>query len=148
MGIEILKTGVSRLLSALTRFSMVLHLSPAELQSMNGLERYCARHIAAVNDITSWEKEVRASQSGHHEGSVLCSAVKVVTEEMGVGVEAAKRMLWLMTREWERVFDGMTREILGAGCDQAVKDYMRGLEYQMSGNELWSLTTLRYHDLA
>ena len=137
----------SSLLSALMRFSMDLHLSPAELRYMNRLERYCARHISAVNDITSWEKEVEASQSGHHEGSVLCSAVKVVMEETGVGVEPAKKMLWLMTREWEEVFNGIVRERLEAGCGQAVKDYMQGLEYQMSGNERWSLTTLRYHDL-
>ena len=28
---------------------------------------------------------------------------------------------------------------------QTVKDYMKGLEYQMSDNELWSNTTLRYN---
>jgi aristolochene synthase len=137
----------SRLLSALMLFSMDLHLSSAELRSMKYLERYSARHISAVNDITSWEKEVKASGSGHHEGSVLCSAVKVAMEEIGVGVEPAKRMLWLMAREWEEVFNGIVRERLEAGCGQAVKDYMQGLEYQMSGNERWSLTTLRYHDL-
>lgn len=79
---------------------------------------------------------------------MLCSAVKVVMEETGVGVEAAKRMLWLMTREWEGVFDGMAKERLEAGCGQVVMDYMKGLEHQMSGNELWSLTTLRYRVLA
>jgi len=126
---------------------MDLHLSHAEVKSMDRLERYSARHISAVNDITSWEKEVRASQMGHHEGSVLCSAVKVVMEETGVGVEAAKKMLWLMTREWEEVFNGIVRENLESECGQVVEDYMRGLEYQMSGNELWSLTTSRYHDL-
>ncbi len=68
-------------------------------------------------------------------------------EETGVGVEAAKKMLWLMTREWEEVFNGIVRENLESECGQVVEDYMRGLEYQMSGNELWSLTTSRYHDL-
>ena len=114
---------------------------------MNRLERYCARHISAVNDILSWEKEYKASQLGHREGSVLCSAVKVVMDETGVGVEAAKRVLWLVTREWEGVFDGIVQDRLEAGCGQAVKEYMRGLECQMSGNEMWSLSTLRYHDL-
>ena len=125
---------------------MDLHLSRSELQSMGRLQRYCARHISAVNDITSWEKEVKASQSGHHEGAVLCSAVKVVMEELGVDVEPAKRMLWLLTREWEEIFSGIVREKSEAGCGHAVKDYMKGLEYQMSGNELWSLTTRRYSD--
>ena len=129
------------------RFSLNLHLSPLELRSMDRLERYGARHISAVNDIMSWEKEVKASQSGHREGSVLCTAVKVVMDETDVAVEAAKKVLWLVTREWEGVFDGIVRERLDAGCSQAVKDYMQGLEFQMSGNELWSSTTLRYHDL-
>ena len=78
---------------------------------------------------------------------MLCSAVKVVMDETGVGVEAAKRVLWLVTREWEGVFDGIVQDRLEAGCGQAVKEYMQGLECQMSGNEMWSLSTLRYHDL-
>ena len=113
---------------------------------MDLFECYCARHISAVNDITSWDKELKASQLGHHEGSVLCTAVKVVMDETDVGVDAAKKVLWLVTREWERIFDGLVRERLEAGCKPAVKDYLQGLEYQMSGNELWSLTTMRYHD--
>ena len=129
------------------RFSLDLHLSPSELHSMDRLERYCARHISAVNDIMSWEKEVKASQSGHQEGAILCTAVKVVMDESGIDVEAAKKVLWIVTREWEGVFDGIVSERLEAGCRQAVKDYMQGLEFQMSGNELWSTTTLRYHDL-
>lgn len=129
------------------RFTLDLHLSRSDLESMGRLECYAARHISAVNDIMSWEKEVKAAGSTHHEGSVLCTAVKVVMDETGVGEEAAKKMLWLVTREWERVFDGIVKEKLGSGCSQAVKDYLQGLEYQLSGNELWSLTTLRYRDV-
>lgn len=129
------------------RFSMELHLDPTELRSMSRLERYCARHISAVNDIQSWEKELITSEASDAEGVVLCSAVKVVMDETGVDTDAAKRMLWLVTREWEGVFEGIVRDMLEAGCGSAVKGYMQGLEYQMSGNEAWSLTTARYHDL-
>ncbi|KAL8699839.1 MAG: hypothetical protein Q9201_005771 [Fulgogasparrea decipioides] len=139
--------GFARLLSALMRFSLDLHLSPSELRWMDRLERYCARHISAVNDIMSWEKELKASQSIHHEGSVLCTAVKVVMDETGVDVAAAKKMLWVVTREWEGVFEDLVKERLEAGCGQAVRYYMQGLEHQMSGNELWSSTTLRYNNL-
>ncbi len=31
------------------------------------------------------------------------------------------------------------------GCSEATKAYMKGLEYQMSGNEQWSKTTRRYN---
>ncbi|MCJ1344096.1 hypothetical protein MMC31_002299 [Peltigera leucophlebia] len=137
------------LLSSLMCFTLDLHLTPEESASMEILERYCARHISIVNDIMSWEKEVKAAQSGHHEGSVLCSAVKVLADETSLEPEAAKRILWYIARELERYFDGIVMKSLAApqGCSQMVKDYMRGLEHQMSGNETWSRTTLRYNDL-
>lgn len=138
----------SRLLSALMCFTMDLRLDGVDLGSLGRLERYCGRHISAVNDILSWEKEVRAAEaSDSAEGAALCSAVKVVMEETGVGVEAAKRVLWQVTREWEGVFEGLVEEMLQAGCGAAVRGYMQRLEYQMSGNEAWSLSTARYHDL-
>lgn len=81
------------------RFTLDLHLSSSDLESMDRLECYAARHISDVNDIMSWEQEVKASESMDHEGSTLCTAVKVVMDETGVGVEAAKKMLWIVTRE-------------------------------------------------
>ncbi|KAI9787986.1 MAG: hypothetical protein M1816_007290 [Peltula sp. TS41687] len=129
------------LLSALMRFCLDLHLSPAELESMVELEIYCARHISVVNDIMSWEKELKAAQSGHREGSVLCTAVKVMADETCLSVPAAKRVLWHMVREWEKAFRGLCAERLAApeDCGHSVRDYIRGLEHQMSGNEVWSL---------
>ncbi|KAB8208292.1 hypothetical protein BDV34DRAFT_222755 [Aspergillus parasiticus] len=85
------------------------------------LERNCSKQISVVNDIWSWEKEVRASQSDF---------------------AATKRLLQAMVEEWNQ----LTAEQLGAGCRPAVKLYMKGLEYQTSGHELWSRTTLRYVD--
>lgn len=51
-----------------------------------------------------------------------------------------------MVREWELVHNAMRESLLDApdGCSQTVRDYLRGLQYQMSGNELWSRTTPRY----
>ena len=125
---------------------MDLHISPAELATVVALERNCAKHISVVNDIYSWEKEVLAAQNGHSEGSALCSAVQVVSQEGKVGIEASKRVLWSFVREWEFQHEVLAAERIHSpeGCSQAVKDYIKGLEYQMSGNELWSKTTLRY----
>ncbi|OCL11144.1 Aristolochene synthase [Glonium stellatum] len=136
------------LLSALMRFSMDIHLSAGELESMAPLERNCAKQISVVNDIYSWEKELHASENGHREGSALCSAVKVLADETMLDIPATKRVLWSMAREWEFVHDKMCAEKLASpeGCSRAVQDYMKGLEYQMSGNELWSKTTPRYID--
>ncbi|KAI1267664.1 Aristolochene synthase [Xylariaceae sp. FL1019] len=135
------------LLSALMRFSMGLRLSADELHGMKALEANCAKQLSVVNDIYSYEKEVEASRTGHKEGAFLCSAVKVLAEETKLGIPATKRVLWSMTREWETVHDHIVAEKIASpgGCSEAAKAYMRGLEYQMSGNEQWSKTTRRYN---
>lgn len=76
------------------------------------------------------------------EGSILCSSVKVMADEANVSVEAAKRILWSMCREWELVHFAEVEKLWGYKED--IVTYCKGLEYQMSGNELWSRSTLRY----
>jgi len=120
-----------RLLSALMRFSMGLSMTPEELNSVKDVDVNCAKHISVINDIFSWDKELLASRTGHQEGSALCSSVQVLAEEAHLSTEASKRILFNMCREW-------------AGLREEVMRYMDGLEYQMSGNELWSQSTLRY----
>ena len=131
-----------RLLSALLHCSVNIHLSSLELAEV----RNCAKHISIVNDTYSHEKELKASQIRQEEGSYLCSAVKVMAEEINLDVAAAKRVLWTIVREWERMHEDLVKErtYTPRGCTQAVKDYMKGLEYQRSGNEQWSKTTRRY----
>ncbi|KAL4922808.1 isoprenoid synthase domain-containing protein [Aspergillus aurantiobrunneus] len=107
--------------SALMRFSMGLNLTPSELAAMKPLEKNCSKQFSVLNNVYSWGKE-----------------------STGLGVEASKRVLLVMTREWERVHDEMVGGLEAGGCSQAVRTYVRGLEYQMSGNEYWSQTTLRY----
>jgi aristolochene synthase len=66
-------------------------------------------------------------------------------EEIGLSVEPTKRVLWQMVREWETLHDALVETISLEGPVAAeLRLYMKGLEYQMSGNELWSMTTLRY----
>lgn len=135
------------LLSALMRFSMAIHISEEELKSVTASERNCSKHISVINDIYSWEKELIASETLHQEGAVVCSAVQVVADEANLSTDASKRALWAFVREWELVHDELRakREASPEGCSDAVKAYMKGLEYQMSGNKLWSQTTLRYN---
>lgn len=126
---------------------MGLNMTQKELSGMTALERNCSKQISIVNDIYSWEKELRASQAGHQEGSVLCTAVKIVADSTSLDIEGSRRVLWSMVREWEDMHNDMVSGELAEGCSQAAKDYMTGLEYQMSGNELWSRTTPRYNQL-
>lgn len=128
------------------RFSMGISLNARELESMVPLERNCSKQISVVNDIFSWDKELKVSKTGHQEGSALCSAVQVLATESNLGIPAAKRVLWSMVKEWELVHDQFFAERMESadGCSRNVELYMKGLEYQMSGNELWSKTTPRY----
>ena len=129
------------------RFSMSLSMTPEDLTGMTALERNCSKHISIINDIYSWEKELRASQTGDEEGSVLCTAVKILADGTCLSIEGSKRILYAMAREWEYTHNEMVMKKISEGCGQASKAYMKGLEYQMSGNELWSRTTPRYHKL-
>ena len=140
-----------RLLSALMKFSMGLNLPSAQQELVRPLEQNCSRHISIVNDIYSFEKELKASLTMSEEGAVLCSAVKLVSDEAGMGIEAAKRVLWSMVREWEKIHDSLARDVcsseVGEGGTERLCNYVKGLELQMSGNEIWSRTTPRYHNV-
>ncbi|POS78599.1 aristolochene synthase [Diaporthe helianthi] len=137
------------LLSALMRFAMNLNVTPEELLSIQEIEMNCSKHISVVNDIYSWEKELKASQTGHKEGSALCSSVSVLSEEANLEYSASKRVLWVMCREWEFVHEELVARRLSSRdpCSANLRAFMKGLEYQMSGNEAWSETTPRYHSV-
>jgi len=126
---------------------MGLRLLGAQQKLVRQLEHNCSRQISVVNDIYSFEKEYKASLTRNAEGAVLCSAVKLVSDEAGMDVEAAKRVLWSMVREWEEIHDSLAREACSTevGKGEVMIKYVKGLEFQMSGNELWSMTTPRYH---
>lgn len=130
------------------RFAMELHVSPDELASIQEIEQNCAKHLSVVNDIMSWDKEYLAYQTGHPEGSALCSAVQVLSQETTLSYAACKRVLWVMCREWEHQHALLESRRFADGslpCRENLGLYIKGLEYQMSGNELWSLTTQRYN---
>ena len=130
------------------RYSMKLSISETELELCKPVERNCAKHISVINDIYSFEKEVTAAKSGHQEGGALCSSVQIMSDESDLSIPASKRVLFQLCREWEAVHQQMVTEREGSGkCTSAMSVYMKGLEYQMSGNEQWSLTTKRYNDV-
>ena len=131
------------------RFSMNLHLSDADFASVVEIEKNCGQHISIINDIFSFEKELLASKTAHKEGGILCSAVPIFSEETALSTSAAKRVLYCLCREWEYVHRELVAKRIASpdGCSEVVEAYMNGLEYHMSGNEQWSQTTKRYHDV-
>jgi len=126
---------------------MGLHVTPDEIASVQPLEKNCAKHLSVLNDVMSWDKEYMQSQTGHPEGSAICSAVQVLSDETSLPYESSKRVLWALCREWEHrhvflVKERWRQDLLGVSENVAL--YIKGLEYQMGGNEVWSRTTLRY----
>ena len=128
------------------RFSMGLKIDKAELDVARPVERNCSKHISVLNDIYSYDKELIAAKTGHEEGAVLCSSVQILAREADIDVIAAKRVLWSMCREWERCHQKLVTKIEKEEqqASPALWAYLKGLEYQMSGNEKWSESTLRY----
>ena len=124
------------------RFVLNLSLTPPELDLVHEVDLNCAKHISVVNDIYSYDKEVRQALSCAEEGSALCSSVPVICHECNVDAAASKRILWSMCREWERVHVRLVEEMKDERREVLI--YCKGLEYQMSGNEMWSKGTKRY----
>ena len=78
----------------------------------------------------------------------MCSAVRGLGE-INFDIEATKRVLWVMIREWELIHTRPHADLLTSinGCREAIEEYIKGVEYQISGNEEWCETTLRYRIL-
>ncbi|KAI0109098.1 Aristolochene synthase in complex with 12,13 Difluorofarnesyl diphosphate [Nemania sp. FL0031] len=132
------------LLGALMRFAMALEVSPEELAIARPADMTCSKHLSVINDIWSYEKEYIASQTLHDEGAVLCTCVGIMSKDTDLRIPAAKRVLYAICREWELVFKQEVADILSVCDTPTMRAYLDGLELQMSGNELWSRTTLRY----
>ena len=128
------------------RFSMGLKIDKSELATARTVEKNCSKHISVLNDIYSYDKEVITAKTGHQEGAVLCSSVQILAREADIDPIAAKRVLWSMCREWERCHKKLVAKIEKEQqqASPALRAYLKGLEYQMSGNEKWSESTLRY----
>ncbi|KAF2020313.1 terpenoid synthase [Aaosphaeria arxii CBS 175.79] len=131
-------------LSGIMRFGMGLEMSPEELELIKPAEENCMKHVSVLNDICSFEKEVLAAKDGFDLGA-MCSSVPICMEMMDVNEEQAKRVMWEMIRAWEVRHFEIRDEILRKNPSPALAAYIKGLEYQMSGNELWSLLTPRYN---
>lgn len=126
------------------RFCMSIRLSKAEVELVREVDMNCSKHLAVVNDIWSFGKELAAAKIGHEEGAVLCSSVSIIAKEASISYSAAKRILYILCREWEVKHVKLTSCVLTRYDSASLQAYLKGLEYQMSGNEVWSRTTARY----
>ena len=129
---------------------MDLRLTPSTLASIHDIEISYSRLGIVVNDIHSFDKEVRAyAQNPTDTGKVL-NMVAMQAQETGVSFASAKRVLWVLCREWEVLHLEMVKkresDMARGEEDEALKVYMKGMELVLGGNERWSEYTRRYHE--
>ena len=99
-----------------------------------------------MNDIYSWNKELKAAEEGGKDSSHVVSAVRIISQEMNLPISASKRILWSYCRELELVHETMVAEQSKKfSCNSSLSSYIQGLEYLTSGNETWSRSSKRYH---
>lgn len=126
------------------RYSMALRMNPDELIIARDVEKNCSKHISVINDIYSFEKELLTAKTAHEEGGALCSSVQLLATEADFSIQSAKRILFNMCREWEHRHQELVNGLKIQHNNPTIDQYVKGLEYQMSGNEIWSKTTKRY----
>lgn len=132
---------------SLLRYVMDIQLDHAEEQQVLDLEETVIRHITIVNDIISYEKEVRArDENPGVEGAELCNAVSLLVQQCGeaaVSIEGSKRVLWALTREFEAEYIRVANDV--RLFSEKVDRYVKCLGYMMAGNAAWSAMSSRYH---
>ncbi|SPN99704.1 related to Aristolochene synthase [Cephalotrichum gorgonifer] len=101
----------SELLCAIQRFSNSQHLPPATVPLLSPIHKNYSNCITVINDICSYAKEIAAAHASSQEGSALCSAVQVLSDETFLPAESAKTVLWTMCREWELNHERMAKEL-------------------------------------
>lgn len=119
------------------------------LKSLDAIHESYGKLAITVNDIHSFDKELHFWNKDHKEGAKLVNIVNTMSIDAGVSYGAAKRILWVLCREWEIDLQAMVAKVLGdeGGADPVLKKYLKGLELVLGGNECWSETTERYHFL-
>ncbi|KAI9371236.1 isoprenoid synthase domain-containing protein [Aspergillus egyptiacus] len=135
---------------AIARFvnGVRIRMAPCQRGLFAKLEEAVVRHVILVNDVISFDKEVKEAEAGNQEGSAICSAVPILARNLGIGFDGAKRVLWMACRELEGTFDGLADEVRRGVKNgeekEAAEKYILALRDFASGNEAWSRTTSRY----
>ncbi|KAJ5746215.1 hypothetical protein N7520_011397 [Penicillium odoratum] len=133
--------------TTLIRFGANLHIGPSGLQQTFGLESTAFRFMGILNDVYSWDKEWKAYKEHSTDGARPFSAINILAQETGLPYPACKRLMYNYCRELELVFQQSAGKIKGSAGGPLlpeIEKYIKGLEYLMSGIEIWSQWTPRY----
>ncbi|KAI4204535.1 MAG: hypothetical protein LQ350_001085 [Teloschistes chrysophthalmus] len=128
------------------RFAQRIRLTPAEVSLMSPFFTLYSVHGVTVNDILSYDKEVRLYEETKCEGAFILNMTQAFSNDTGLPQRASKRVLWILIREWEKIWAEKAKELRARGISNALSEYLTGMEYVLGGNEWWSWRTKRYQN--
>ncbi|KAL8993180.1 MAG: hypothetical protein Q9169_006536, partial [Polycauliona sp. 2 TL-2023] len=131
--------------AAVSRFAGALHITAADIASIGDIHTSYALLGVTVNDILSFDKEVRAlRQAPDAEGAHMLNMTQALAKDTELDFEASKRVLWVLCREWEVRHQRMVKERMERkGVSRDLEQYLKCLELTLGGNEWWSWRTAR-----
>ncbi|KAK7042880.1 Aristolochene synthase in complex with 12,13 Difluorofarnesyl diphosphate, partial [Favolaschia claudopus] len=122
-----------------------LTIPVTDLAVAESLHEICMNHIVYGNDAWSYDKELKKAQETALEAELQAfSSVSSLMDACGITSRSAKRVLVFLQREMEVLFTERSDEVLRMKDTPEMRRYIKMLEYQMSGSELWGTKTLRY----
>ncbi|KAL8675549.1 MAG: hypothetical protein Q9168_000061 [Polycauliona sp. 1 TL-2023] len=134
--------------AAVLQYAQALHVTAADTESISAIFTSYALLGVTVNDILSFDKELRALRlNPDAEGASILNMTQALSNDTELNYEASKRVLWVLCREWEVKHQRMVKERLAKkDVSKDLEDYLEGMEYVLGGNEWWSWRTERYQD--
>ncbi|KAL8730354.1 MAG: hypothetical protein Q9166_004119 [cf. Caloplaca sp. 2 TL-2023] len=134
--------------AAVLRYSSALRLQPSDIASIDAIHTSYALLGVTVNDILSFDKEIRALRlAPDAEGAQILNMTLALSNDTELDYKASKRVLWVLCREWEVRHKALVRERKEkGGVSKELDLYLEGMEYVLGGNEWWSWRTERYQE--
>ncbi|KAL8950081.1 MAG: hypothetical protein Q9222_003865 [Ikaeria aurantiellina] len=131
--------------AAVLRFAQVLHITPAEVASIEIFHTLYALLGVTVNDVLSFDKELRNyNLNPNTEGAHMLNMTLALANDTGLPYSASKRVLWVLIREWEEQWKESMIQRKKEGVSKDLEDYLEGMEWVLGGNEWWSWRSERY----
>ncbi|KAK6984773.1 Aristolochene synthase in complex with 12,13 Difluorofarnesyl diphosphate [Favolaschia claudopus] len=140
--------GLKALITATGLYCIRLAIPTTDLAVTEPLDDIYTKPLIYGNDAWSYDKELKTAQETC--GSTLevqtFSSISTLMNASGMTARSAKRVLVFLQREMEFSFGEAAEAVLPRRDSPELQRYIKMLEYQMSGSELWATETLRYDD--
>lgn len=75
------------------RFGMAIKMSNHHKEAVRELDLNAAKSVSIMNDVYSFEKELKKSQTSEKDIASLCSSVDIISRECNVTAGSAKNLL-------------------------------------------------------